>query len=404
MKRNYRSAVAVSAMLLLAPLSACSSSTDSATATDGACKDESSPGVSKNSITLGTTLPLTGSAATTGLNAKLGEQAAVDYVNGKGGVNGRDIKIEFLDDAYDPAKAQANVRELIQQKDAFMIVGGSGTGTILAWAPALSQFKVPAVGPYAGSSNLGTMKTPFLYMLFPHYGDQLATLTKYAVEQNQSKKVAVVSISGDILKDAKAGVDKALEGTSVSVKYFPETPGTTNFAPLATSVKASGADLVVLMMTNGDTAGFLNATRRLGYKPKLAAWPGMADASWIDAYGDISEGMLVANPVANPSSDVDEVVDFASTFEKQTGKKPTLFNEIGWIQAMTAIRAIEEAKHPTRPCVIESLNSFDEVTTGLVPPLTFGKDDRQGSTAVEIDVIHNSKLETVKPFSSSDEG
>ncbi|GAA1576810.1 ABC transporter substrate-binding protein [Dactylosporangium maewongense] len=401
MKLNNRLLAAIVAIGVGTSMVACSSSArQPGGGAANECRDEVSSGVTKEIITLGTTLPLSGSAASTSQNARKGEEAAIQFLNKQGGLHGRRIEMKFLDDQYLPAKAQANVRQLIQQDNVFMLVGGSGTGTTLAWAPTLNQFNVPAVGPYAGSSNLGTMKTPYLYMLFPDYGAQLAALVKYAIAHSDVKKIGVVSIQGDILEDARRGIDSVLAASDIAVEYFPETAGTTNFAPLATSVKAFGADLVVLLMTNGDTAGFLNATRRLGFSPRYAAWPGMADKSWIASYGDISEGMLVANPVANPGSDSPAVAEFRKHYMELTGEAPTLFNEIGWVQVMVAAKAIEKATYVTRPCVIDALNALSGYETGLVPPITFGKEDRQGSTAIEVDQITGGSLVTVEPFAN----
>lgn len=401
--RNRSLAAFTAAGLAILSLSACSSSSVvSATGSEECEASDSAPGVTDDTITVGTTLPLTGSAAATGIATKIGEDAYFEHLNAQGGIDGRKLEAVYLDDQYLPAKAQSNVRQLIQEEDVFLIVGGDGTGTTLSWAPTLNQFKVPGIAPYAGSSNLGTMETPYLYMTIPDYSAQMEVITKYAIEETGTKKIALVSVSGDALNDAKKGIENAIAGTSVTAEYFPETAGTTNFTPLATSVKATGADLVIMVMTNGDTAGFLNATKRLGYEPKLAAWPGMADTSWLEPYGDISEGMLVANPVANPDSEDPKVAEFRDQFKEITGKSPTLFNEIGWAQGMLTAKAIEDAEHLNRACVGAALQNLENYETGLMPPITFGEDTRQGTKAIEVDVIKNGKLVTVQPFSGSE--
>lgn len=68
---------------------------------------------------------------------------------------------------------------------------------------------------------------------------------------------------------------------------------------------------------------------------------------------------------------------------------------------MVAVDAIERAEHLTRACVVEALNEFDGHQTGLLPPLTFGREIRQGSTDIEIDVIQDGELVTVVPFEGS---
>ena len=71
------------------------------TATAGA-SPAAEPGVTSTSILLGGTVPLTGEAAAFG-SVGPGAKAYFDFVNAKGGVNGRTIEYRYYDDAYNPA-------------------------------------------------------------------------------------------------------------------------------------------------------------------------------------------------------------------------------------------------------------------------------------------------------------
>ena len=61
------------------------------------------PGVTSTRILLGGTVPLTGEASAFG-SVGPGAKAYFDYVNAKGGVNGRRIVYRYYDDGYDPAQ------------------------------------------------------------------------------------------------------------------------------------------------------------------------------------------------------------------------------------------------------------------------------------------------------------
>ncbi len=63
-------------------------------------------------ILLGQSAPKTGSSQALGLEMNRGLQIAFDVVNQAGGINGRPIKLNFLDDQYDPAIAESNARTL----------------------------------------------------------------------------------------------------------------------------------------------------------------------------------------------------------------------------------------------------------------------------------------------------
>jgi ABC-type branched-subunit amino acid transport system substrate-binding protein len=61
------------------------------------------PGVTATEVKIGGTFPLTGFASSY-KTIPLAEKAYYDYVNAHGGVNGRKINFEILDDSYDPSK------------------------------------------------------------------------------------------------------------------------------------------------------------------------------------------------------------------------------------------------------------------------------------------------------------
>ena len=50
-----------------------------------------------------------------------------DYINAKGGVNGRKITYTYEDDAYNPTQTATVVRKLVLQDNVFAILNGLGT-------------------------------------------------------------------------------------------------------------------------------------------------------------------------------------------------------------------------------------------------------------------------------------
>ena len=76
------------------------------------------PGVTSSTVLLGGTVPLTGEAAAFGTVGP-GAKAYFDYVNAKGGVNGRKIEYRYLDDAYNPAQTVQLTRRLVEQDKVF---------------------------------------------------------------------------------------------------------------------------------------------------------------------------------------------------------------------------------------------------------------------------------------------
>ncbi|MBV8478679.1 MAG: ABC transporter substrate-binding protein, partial [Actinobacteria bacterium] len=71
-------------------------------ATTASGAHQADPGITKTSIHIGGTFPLTG-VASAYKTIPSAESAYFAYVNAHGGVNGRKIDFTVLDDAYNPA-------------------------------------------------------------------------------------------------------------------------------------------------------------------------------------------------------------------------------------------------------------------------------------------------------------
>ena len=83
-----------------------------------------------------------------------GAQAYFDFVNAQGGVNGRQIKLISLDDGYDPDKATANTKQLIEKENVFSLFGYVGTATSNAALPLVSRASIPFFAPLTGAQSL----------------------------------------------------------------------------------------------------------------------------------------------------------------------------------------------------------------------------------------------------------
>lgn len=350
------------------------------------------PGVTTQQILLGTTMPLTGSGAAGGLGVKAGQDAYYATLNAAGGIKGHQVKLNVLDDAYDPSTAQKQMRQLVENDKILAVSGGEGTPNFLGVVPYLKRENVPAIAPYAPSDTLGTMANPNIFMVAVDYIKEFQILTNYVLTQGAPKKVALVGVSGNVGDNAKAGMDKAVAGKGIDVTYVPETPGTTDFTPIASSLRDSGADWVFLILTNADTGGLLKAMSRIGYTPKTAAWSGMSDDSYIKEFGSLSQDMVVALETADLGSTNPLVQKFVADFKKQTGKAPTKFNEMGWAQAQVTAEGLRQAKGLNRPCLVAAMEGMSNFQTGIYPPITFGAGKRVGVNAVGIGRIKGDAL------------
>ena len=164
-----------------------------AAATAAAAGTTADPGLTPTSVLIGGTVPLSGEAAAFGAVGP-GAKAYFDYVNSKGGVNGRTIEYRFYDDAYNPAQTVQQTRRLVEQDGVFAIFNAIGTGNNLAIRDYLNAQKVPQLFAGDGSQALGggSARYPWTVGFLPSYRGEGAVLGRDVVQTAPKAKVAVL--------------------------------------------------------------------------------------------------------------------------------------------------------------------------------------------------------------------
>ena len=112
------------------------------------------------SVTVGITVPLTGSDTEQATLMKEGAMIAVDDANAKGGVAGYKINVIVLDNGtatagqYDPAQAATNARKLVSDPSVVANVGPQNSGSGKAMAPILSQGNLATITPSSTNPDI----------------------------------------------------------------------------------------------------------------------------------------------------------------------------------------------------------------------------------------------------------
>ena len=98
-------------------------------------------GVTDDTIVLGTWSPLTGPVALWGAVGR-GAELYFEMINEEGGIHGRKIEFILKDDAYQPSRTVAAVREMVERDRVFAVVAGVGTAPTRAVLDYLKGFAV----------------------------------------------------------------------------------------------------------------------------------------------------------------------------------------------------------------------------------------------------------------------
>jgi len=346
-----------------------------AVASTAGAASQSTPGVTKTTIKIGGTFPLTGGASLYATIA-YAEEAYYGYVNAQGGVNGRKITDVVLDDQYDPSKTVPLTQQLVEQNHVFAVFGSLGTAPNLAIWSYLNTAKVPQVLIATGDSYWGfsAKKYPWTIGWQPDYPGEGKVYGKYIAANMPNAKIGVLYQNDAYGKNYYAGLRVGLgakKGNVVSAQSYDVTE--TSLAQQILALKAAGADTFVVFATPSPTITALVTATKVGWSP----------TTFIN---NVSANRLFLLAAAANGANVDGVISTAytvsSTYAPQantTGVKlatsiiaqyaPALQSSLaagdgniiyGLGAAWTFVQALKNAgKNPTRASLMKALKSLN---------------------------------------------
>src|SRR3954471_9673636 len=103
------------------------------------------PGVTADSIKIGSFGALTGPGYLYGKLPMNGVEVVFDEINKAGGINGRKLMLVREDDRCDPTSAIGAVKKLVEQEQVFAIIGGGCSNATFAAKDALEASKAPTL-------------------------------------------------------------------------------------------------------------------------------------------------------------------------------------------------------------------------------------------------------------------
>lgn len=362
-------------------------------------EDGNSQGITDTTIKLGTFTPLTGPVADPGTSGLAGLQYAIDEANEAGGIDGRQIELVAEDDQYDASVALQAARRLNESDEVFAFTGGVGTPNFVGVLPYIKQNSIPSVGPYAPSNQVGVMENPDVFMIWPNFIDEFDVAVSWMLENEPVESLSLVQQVGDVGDDALTGIEKALEGTDLSLSTIQTVePTTTDFSAIAQALRNADAEMVVFIAGPVVVGQVIQAMNQIGYNPRLLGQSDMTDESWLSEFGESGEGMIVATKVAPFTGDDPLVAEFVEKWTADNGSAPSMWNAAGYTQGLVTLEALRTAPALTRDCFSFALETMTDFETGLIPPVTFSADSRQGTNAVGVARIEDSTVVQVAPF------
>lgn len=270
-----------------------------------AASAEDQPGITETEIRIGQTMPYSGPVSAFGILGK-GELAYFKMVNDRGGINGRKINLISLDDGYVPPKTVEQTRRLVESDEVSFIFSTMGTAHNTAIAKYLQNKKVPQLFVASGASKFGDISQyPLAIMgIMAPFRNEARMYARYALEKKPDATFAVIAQNDDFGRDYLAGLRDVLGeryDKAVTASMYEVTDPTINSQIV--SLKASGADALIIAATPKFAAQAIRKTFEIGWKPmrflsNVSVWmSSVMEPAGVDAGVGIISTAYVKDPL-----------------------------------------------------------------------------------------------------------
>jgi ABC-type branched-subunit amino acid transport system substrate-binding protein len=345
------------------------------TAATGAGAASSAPGVTSNSITVGTISTQTGVLASNFGSLIYGEKAYFAYINAQGGVNGRKINYQYaLDDGGNPTTFNQLANTLINQDHVFAV---TGVGTAFFSPSLFVQAGIPTYG-YNVTGNWAPAPNLFAAGGSVQFYPAGAPSVAFVSRKTHSPSIAFVAYGIAASSAACQAEQNALQSAGYKISYSDlnvSYPGTT----VATDVqrmRQAGTNMIVSCMDVQGNVTMARAVKQYGLKT-TQLWFNGNDAQTLTQNNSLMQGIyfnISHVPFTAPQSQFPGLKVYLTQMKKYAPKYE--FDEVaiqGWESAALFVQGVKMAgNNLTQQAVINADNSITSFTAGgLIAPINW---------------------------------
>jgi ABC-type branched-subunit amino acid transport system substrate-binding protein len=294
-----------------------------------------------------------------------------EWVNANGGIAGRPLDARFCDAHGTPTDAAACARKAVQDKAVAVV--GNFTFTGDAIVPILDKSGITYFGNCCALSA-AELTTPSVYPMGnqPLYG---VGLVKRAVDDGCK------NINGVIIEGAEAFqplMDNAAKNLNTKIGKYVTLPATARDYSAQVAEATSGADCLVMIVSETPYVAWMAAYAQSGDKPRMYGPQGNLNSVAIKGTEQAAEGAVIGGMY--PDLALPQWDDFRGAIDEYKADPDQDYNSLGGMGTWSAyvgfkniVEAIEGDVSAETFAAQVPKTKFDDGLGGMVPPLDFSK-------------------------------
>ena len=319
---------------------------------------------------VGVILPTSGAAASYGESIESGIRLALTDSRGRNEVP-EGFEVLWADSGSEPARAVAELRRMVTDRDVKMVIGGATSAEAAALIPALDELQVVCLSPSASAPGLAQL-SKYFFRIYP--SDELEGHTAGTFVFERLNRSNIVLFSGDT--DYTRGIKPEF------LKQYAEALGGrvvddidvsggdwTDAATRALSSGDVGAAYVVGYA--GEILDVVQFLRERNFAGRIVTTSAFYSGDAIRDAGPAAEGILFPLPPFDRTSEKEPVLSFVNRYMETFQRAPDVFAAHGYDAMGFTLKVFTMAKPPATLEILKALNYGVAEYNGVTGPILF---------------------------------
>lgn len=328
-------------------------------------------GSCQDTVKIGVILPLTGSQAAFGEALKNGYLISLDEINGKGGVLGKKLELDFYDDQSKPDQAAQGVSKLVDQDRMSLVLGSYSSESTMAMIPVVTQRQVPLIIPIAVADNLLESRSPWLFRVGASTTDYARATVSFLRDNGAPKTMAIVYENTNFGQSSMQAMTAAAQANGIKLvaveSYEAKLP---DYRAMLQRVKRANPEVIYFCSYLLDATTLMRQSQEIDLNPRYytSAGTGFAIADFPTAKGagknaEYTYSVMQWLPMARWTGSR----EFDAEYVRRFGSHPTHHPMSAYATLLVAVKAINDARSLNAAKVRDALRNINLSMTPFGP-------------------------------------
>ena len=274
-------------------------------------------------VRIGIAVPLSGAAASYGVEARQGADLAAEQINaGPGILGGRKIELVYEDDKGTPQGGVAAVQKLMSVDRVKAITGGSNSSVVLA-ETSITRNRILQINAAAQADAITDSGSPYLFQINNTVTANSQAFNHYITDTLKPKTVAYMGENTEFNKTVLDELRKSLAGAGIQLTDVAiYDSGTNDFTSILTRIQAAKPEMLYVADAYPARAAQLwKQVRQLGGFKQEVMSPGVVIPGMIRPSDGAMNGVITGEIFMATPDDTD-AAKFVQAYHTKYGADP----------------------------------------------------------------------------------